>query len=186
MSKGWGTNHPGIGACKFHGGATPNAVKAAASEELRTLLGKPMEINPLDALLWCIKIRAGEVKWLSEQMAKLREHKWTEQTIAGRQLHLWAKERKEAMGDLARFSQMAISLGIAERAVKLAEQYGEMISRLIEGILADLELSTAQKKMAPMIVRRHLLMIEGGADAEDVGVVASDRKALPTAERRAS
>ena len=27
---GWGTDHPGIGSCKFHGGSTPNHRTAAA------------------------------------------------------------------------------------------------------------------------------------------------------------
>lgn len=164
LAAGWGTDHPGIGKCKLHGGSTITHVKAAATEEYRTLLGKPIEINPLDALLWCIKIRAGEVKWLSDRMAELDETAWVEDTLVGKQFHLYGRERTHAMADLARYSQMAISLGIAERAVKLAELYGETIARLIQGILTDLELTPEQAKNAPIIVRRHLLLIEGGAD----------------------
>src|SRR5438105_5262035 len=51
MTAGWGTSHPGIGRCKYHGGSMPTHVMAAATEEHRRLLGVPMEINPLDALL---------------------------------------------------------------------------------------------------------------------------------------
>ena len=43
--KGHGTSHPGIGACKFHGGSTPTGVKTAQREiALRTLakLGIPL------------------------------------------------------------------------------------------------------------------------------------------------
>lgn len=163
MAAGWGTNHYGIGKCKLHGGSTPNQVKAAASEEYRRLLGNPIEINPLDALLMCIKIRAGEVKWLSDRMAELDEESWIQQTIVGKQFHLYAKERQHAMNDLARFSQMAISLGIAERAVKLAETYGEMLARLIQGILGDLDLSESQRAKVPVVVRRHLIALDGGA-----------------------
>src|SRR5262245_22389217 len=149
MAKGWGTSHPGIGACKYHGGSMPNHVKSAAKEEMRQLLGKEMEINPLDAILWCIRIRAGEVKWLSEKMADLNEKDWIADTLVGKQFHLFAKERQGAMNDLTRYSQIAISLGIAERAVRLAEQYGDMIYRLIDGILNDLNLTEAQRALVP-------------------------------------
>jgi hypothetical protein len=167
LPAGWGTNHYGIGNCKLHGGATPNGIKAAASEEYRNLLGKPMEINPLDALLWCIKIRAGEVHWLSQRMAELDEKDWIQDTIAGKQFHLYVKERAAAMNDMARWSQMAISLGIAERAVKLAETYGEMLARLIQGILGDLDLNEAQRAMVPLVVRKHLILLDGGIVEND-------------------
>lgn len=166
MAAGWGTNHYGIGRCKLHGGSTPNQVKAAATEEYRLLLGHPVEINPLDALLWCIKIRAGEVQWLGERMAELNENDWIQDTIVGKQFHLFAKERQHAIQDLARYSQMAISLGIAERAVKLAETYGQMLAALIQGILGDLDLSEGQRAKAPRIIQRHLILMDGGTPEE--------------------
>lgn len=180
LPAGWGTNHYGIGRCKLHGGSTPNQVKAAASEEMRLLLGRPLEINPLDALIWCIKIRSGEVHWLSQKIAELQEHEWIQDTIAGKQFHLYVKERAAAMNDLTRWSQMAISLGIAERAVKLAETYGEMLARLIQGILADLELTDGQRVKAPAVIRRHLILMDGGyPTAEGDGVDADAPLALP-------
>lgn len=164
LSSGWGTNHPGIGKCKFHGGKAPGHVKAAAKAEYRRLLGTPLEINPLDAILWCIKIRAGEVKWLSDRMHELDEKHWIEDTMVGKQFHLYARERQHAMADLARFSQMAVSLGIAERAVKLAETYGELLARYTKGLLDDLwpHLDAEGRAKAPQVVRRHLLVLDGG------------------------
>lgn len=183
LPAGWGTNHYGIGRCKLHGGSTPNQVKAAASQEMRTLLGRPLEINPLDGLLWCIKIRAGEVHWLSEEIAKLDEEDWVHDTIAGKTLHHWVRERAAAMNDLARWSQMAVSLGIAERAVKLAETYGEMLARLIQGILADLDLNELQRAEAPKVIRKHLILMDGGfpeADGEP-----GETRALPPGSQAA-
>jgi hypothetical protein len=164
LAAGWGTKHSGIGKCKFHGGSTTTHVKAAASAEIRLLLGRPIEINPLDALLMCIRIRAGEVKWLSDRMAELDETAWIEETLNGKQFHVYARERQHAMQDLARYSQMAISLGIAERAVKLAETYGEMLAKLIQGILGDLDLNEEQRAKVPAVVRRHLIALDGGKD----------------------
>lgn len=163
---GWGTEHYGIGKCKFHGGSTATHVKAAATAEFRTLLGTELEMNPLDAILWCIRIRAGEVKWLSDRIAKLQEKEWVHDTIVGKQFHLFVRERHAASQDLVRFSQIAISLGIAERAVKLAETYGEMLARLIQGILGDLDLTAEQRAKAPSIIRHHLIVLDGGAGVD--------------------
>lgn len=164
MASGWGTNHPGTGKCKLHGGTTANHVKAAAKAEYRALLGKPMEIDPFEALLWCIKIRAGEVRWLSTKMAELDSKSWIEDTMLGKQFHLYARERQAAMRDLARYSQMAVSLGIAERVVKLAETYGELLARytttLLEGLMPYLD--PEGKAKAPQIVRQAMLVIEEG------------------------
>jgi hypothetical protein len=178
LMSGFGTVHPGIGRCKYHGGSVPNQVKAAATEEYRILLGKPVEINPLEALIKCIHIRAGEVEWLSHKMAELDKKDWIEDTLVGKQLHLYARERRAALNDLARYSQMAVSLGIAERAVKLAEQYAHKIAKLIDGILGELNLTNEQRAMVPTIVRRQLILIEGG-QADEHPVV--DQKALKAA-----
>lgn len=179
LGAGWGTDHPGIGACKFHGGAMPNHVKAAATQELRTLLGKPIDINPYEAIMWCIRIRGGEVQWLTDKIAELKsESSWTEENNFGqRELNIWARERKEAMADLVRFSQIAISLGIAERAVRLAEVYGETISVLISGIMNELSpyMNDEGRALIPAVVRRHVLAMESGAHTlEQKAITAGD------------
>jgi hypothetical protein len=162
MVAGWGTNHPGIGVCKFHGGTTPQQVRAAAKTELRNLLGEEKEMNPFEAIMWCIRIRAGEIEWLSQRMGKLEEKDWIEDSLVGKQFHLFARERQAAMADLVRFSQIAISMGIAERYVRLAEVYGHTIAKLIESILGDdeLGLTDEQRKAAPQVIRRHLLAVK--------------------------
>lgn len=170
---GYGTEHPGIGKCRYHGGNTANHRKNAA-KQTAVLMGAPKEINPLDALIWCIKITAGEVEWLSDQIAKLDERDWYEDSILGRQMHILVRERQGAIERLAKFSKDAIALGLAERAVKLAEQYGSTLGRLIRGILDDLNLTPEQQERVPTIVRRHLVMVEGGNP-----VTAEDRKELP-------
>jgi len=35
QAAGWGTPHPGTGRCKLHGGAAPNAIRAAEVEQAR-------------------------------------------------------------------------------------------------------------------------------------------------------
>lgn len=162
MAAGWGTNHPGIGSCKLHGGSVPNHVRAAASAEYRKLLGNPIEISPDEALMRCIHIRSGEIVWLTARIAKLDEKKWLEDTMIGKQFHIYARERQAAMRDVARFAQMAISMNIAERQVRLAEMYGEMLANLLSGILQELSphLDEEGRALAPQIIRNHMVALD--------------------------
>src|SRR5580765_154386 len=165
MAAGWGTNHPGEGACKLHGGSVPSHGVKIAKRHARSaaiMMGAPLEINPLDAIIWCIQIKAGEVQWLSEKMENLQEKEWIEDSLAGRRFHLFARQRDEATKSLVEFSKIAITLGLAERAVKLAEQYGAMLAALIKGILGDLQLTPEQQERAPSIIRKHLILVQGG------------------------
>jgi hypothetical protein len=187
-SAGWGTDHPGTGRCLHHGGAnpletrnkTPNQKLRGSLRKLpadrnhvvvdkeaprtladaRQLLGIPVEMNPLDALMWCIRITAGEIVWYSERMGELSEDKWIEDTFVGKQLHLYARNRTVAIDRLAKYSKWAVDSGIAERAMRLAESYGEQLYQLLHGVLEDLDLSPSQRQAAPEIITRHLMGLE--------------------------
>jgi hypothetical protein len=153
MAAGHGTSHPGVGKCKFHGGDLPTH-KLNGAKQTAVLMGAPKDINPIDALMWCIRLTAGEVEFCTEQMELLEKDDWIEHTILGKQLHLWAKERQNAVDRLAKFSKDAISLGIAERAVRVAEMYGQSIAKLLRG-------TPDQNKRVPHIIRKHLVLMEG-------------------------
>lgn len=174
LAAGWGTPHPGIGACKMHGGSVPNHVKAAAKAEYRLLLGNPIECSPEEALMRCIHIRSGEIQWLTARMGELDKKDWVEDTLVGKQFHIYARERQAAMRDVARFAQMAISMNIEERRVRLAEMYGEMLANLLSAILQELHphLDKEGRAIAPTIIRRHLMLLDQqqalpGGEAED-------------------
>lgn len=173
MAAGWGTPHLGVGACRLHGGSTPSHVKAAATEELRLLLGKPTPISPLDAILKCISIVHGETIWLSQQMALLEDKDFVEDTMVGKQFHLYARERSHRLNQLVRYSQIALSLGIAERAVKMAEIYGQLLYDYTKGVLDELwpHLDEEGRAKAPNIVRKHLIALDSGrSEAVTAGV----------------
>lgn len=165
---GFGTPHYGIGSCVYHAGNTPSHLVSAGNQMLNQLMGEPIEMNPLDALLWCIKIYAGEVEWLSEQLKELQKSTWVEMDYMGqKQLNIWARERISATERLAKASKMAIDAGIAERQVRMAENFGHTIAALVQGILTDLQLSAEQKTVAPVIVRKHLMAIEAHASTDE-------------------
>jgi hypothetical protein len=161
LAAGWGTSHPGLGKCKLHGGETPTHVRAAAKDEMRILLGRPIETTPEEAILNCIRIRSGEVQWLSDKMAELDAKDWTEDTMLGKQFHLFARERQAALRDVAKFSEMAIRMNIEERRVRIAETYGEAIATLLKGILDELmpHMDQPGRELVPAVVKRHLISI---------------------------
>ena len=156
---GAGTQHLGFGTCKFHGGNMQVHMKKEIKRQA-VIMGAPKEINPLDAIIWCIQITAGEIEWMNGQIAKLQEEQWIEFTIQGKQLNVWQRARSDAQDRLVRYSKDAITLGLAERAIRLAEQFGVTIAKLLEGIAADLDLTVPQQRIWPSIVRKHLIMLE--------------------------
>jgi hypothetical protein len=147
-------------------------------------MGCPLDIDPHDALLECIRIAAGEVQYASEQIARLdvaaaagavvtthtRPLKFekgadsaTEEVTETRHeapaLHIWITTRHQAMDRLVNFSKIAIAAGIAERQVRVAEEQGAMFAAAIRNILTAL--GVADRPEAPGIVREQLLLIAG-------------------------
>lgn len=193
---GWGTDHAGYGNCKLHGGLSPNGVKhgakLAAVAEYRNAhalgVGQEVDIDPLDALLWCVRVAATEVRYYSAKIAELDHddvvgnprsvktrplsegkdgedpsitvQEVTEAAVAP---NIFVELRHAALDRLAKFSKMALDAGVDERRVQIAERYGEVLARLIGGILDDLLLTAAQQEQAPVIVRRHLALLEAAA-----------------------
>ncbi len=164
---GWGTDHPGIGRCKWHGGCTPNH-KKAVQRELATraveTYGLPREIEPHEALLEEIHRTAGHVSWLELQVrqhdpeslvwgtTKSIEHGVTEEAAKP---SVWVELYQTERRHLVAVCKAAIAAGIAERQVKLAEQQGALIAQVIRGVLEDL--GVADNPDVPKIVRRRLL-----------------------------
>lgn len=188
---GKGTDHLGFGPCKHHGGMTPAHQKAAAKMMARhhaVVMGAPVDIDPFAALLWTVRIAAGEVAYCNTMVATIMQsdavarpvtikrrplsegkdgedpHTYVEEvTEHSPQLHLWIQTRRDALDRLAKFSKLAVDAGVAERQIQLAERYGEMIGRAIGNILDGLKLTKGQQQRAPELVRTHLAAIEGSA-----------------------
>lgn len=163
---GEGTSHPGIGACKYHGGSTRNHLVAAIRVEAarRSLLaGDPMRIDPSQAILDLVYAAAGHVAWLR---GELDRHEDASDFDAKVTLTLYNDERDR----LARVAKAALDSGAAERAVSLAEAYGESIATVLRGLVADLDpyLSAQARKALPTLLRRHLLALEGASEAPEM------------------
>lgn len=74
LAAGHGTNHPGAGRCKHHGGSSPagelNAGLTLARREF-AVMGIPISVEPHAAILECIAIAAGEVAYAGDRISEL-------------------------------------------------------------------------------------------------------------------
>lgn len=173
QAAGWGTDHVGHGACKLHGGAMRNhkvaAQKSIAAEAVKTY-GLPREVDPRDALLEEVHRTAGAVDWLRGQVEALAPDTVTwgvteEKSSTGKDgdsrteaaaVNVWVQLYQAERKHLVDVCKAAISAGIEERRVKLAEQQGALLASVIRGILGDLELTPAQAARVSEVVPRHL------------------------------
>lgn len=168
--------------CPTHGGRARQNKAAAqrrlAEQEANRIMAKavetfglPREIDPRDALLEEVYRTAGAIDWLTGKVRELDPSAavWgvTEQVTKGATeyegidtteaaavnvwIELWQKERKH----LVDVSKAAISAGIEERRVKLAEQQGALLASVVKQILGDLDLTPEQAAKAPSVVASH-------------------------------
>jgi hypothetical protein len=170
----------GLEKCPTHCGLSKEkreAVAAAflAEQEARRAVvtfGLPRDISPAEALLEEVRYSAGHVAWLRQRVAELEaddlvwgireeveknatEFQGTDTTSAAAVnvwLELYYRERKH----LVEVTKAAISAGIEERRVRLAEAQGAIVVDIIKRILARLELSDSQSRLVPMVVPEEL------------------------------
>lgn len=175
---GWGTDHPGAGRCKLHGGSTPNgrayAQKQIAAAAVVTF-GLPREIDPHAALLEEVHRTAGHVAWLQSKVAefdedelvwgKTIEHERNSGEFPGTDVtrqarpNIWLALYQAERAHLTKVAAAAIAAGVAERQVRIAEQQGQLIAQVLRGVLADL--GVADHPEAAQVVRKHLALVAG-------------------------
>lgn len=188
---GWGTGHPGVGKCKLHGGASPQAEVSGALQLARheaVVMGVPIDDrDPWTWLKRCIAIAGGELEYASAMVAQLTpdevvgpvvtshtrpakrdrgaDHQTktvTEVRHGPPELHVWIKVRAGALDRCAQLSVMAIRAGLAEREVRLAEEAGQALADLLRGVLGDLGVPLNDPRTREVVTRR-LALLPGGA-----------------------
>lgn len=191
QAAGWGTDHPGIGGCKLHGGSTTNHRRAARNEQARRDViefGLELDISPAEALLQEVRRSAGVVAWLGERIREVvgedpaaliwgakSETRQTGRTAegpvdttttaeaAGVNLwwELWSKERAH----LIKAAAAAHAAGVAEHQIRIAEQFGERMGQLMvrSHEEAGLHLEVDQMRRLMQAVAANLHILEGAA-----------------------
>ena len=192
---GWGTSHFGVGTCKLHGGSAPfaelNGVVELARREM-VVMGCPISIEPKTAILECIRIVAGEVRFASDRVAELeledavgpvRTLKLVpagvgadddapaipapsvdEMRFGPPMLHIWINVRDRAMDRLVAYSVAAMRAKVEDELVKIAKREAEMLADAVRGMLVDFGVDL-NRPDAPAIMRKHMTLLAGGMAA---------------------
>lgn len=129
QTAGWGTDHPGTGRCKLHGGSTPSHKTAAEREQARQaceLFGLEMsDRDPAEVLMAEVTRTRRSIVWHETELALLMLKADEERT--DRLKADWRAERKH----LADVTAKALHAGVARRAIELQED----IARQVVGVL---------------------------------------------------
>lgn len=174
----------GTSVCRKHGGAAPQVKRAAqvklAREQVQKAVityGLAVDVSPTQALLDEVRWTAGHVAWLRVQVQALeqsaigwnlaqREDKnaveftgsdFTYAAVPHVLIDLYQRERKH----LVDVCKAAISAGIEERHLQMAERQGEVLAVGLHKVFDALSLTIDQRSMLPDLVPKMLTEIRG-------------------------
>jgi hypothetical protein len=136
------------------------------SEVIATLGGLGIDItviDPLDALIAQLSESAAVTAFLGDRCRELGLDVQGQQVVGSERLvlhPLWIAWREE--GDrTARFAELALRAGVAERQVRVIEQQAALFADLMRKVLddPDLGLSDAQRQAGRRIAATHLRLV---------------------------
>lgn len=151
LPAGYGTGHPGVGPCKWHFGATKTIERKYALQGLRHTSIELMQQMGLDAGadITPEKVMREELRrsWILvhviESQIDISDVLWPDMN------KVLLDERKHAFECAAKM----VSLGLAEREVRVLEAEAMVFAQGIRAILDRMDLSEEQRRRAPEIVR---------------------------------
>jgi hypothetical protein len=156
---GQGTSHPGIGACKFHGGSTPSHEKAAVKREITkrmVMMGEPIEnVSGIEALLQELSRSVGHVGWLSQQIAAMTQDELgTPYGVALTSMYGTERDRK------ARIARLVVESGVDEKNIQVMEAQMLILGEALLKACEKAGLSESQKRKVGKALREELAEIE--------------------------
>jgi hypothetical protein len=177
LTAGYGTDHLGIGKCKFHGGNTPSHIKAASKtrvmQRMKAAYGDMVEIDPGQALLDEVKRSAGIVEWIASVVRdftefdmdnpdekEMRRAALQQNAFDGWQAAAWVELFFKERRHLAAVSKMALDANVAERRTQIEQDKISLMAIAIKAIVDDLHPTAEQRAAFPEVARRHLLALE--------------------------
>jgi hypothetical protein len=188
LPAGHGTDHPGVGCCRRHGGNTPTHVAAAervmAEQEARKFGLDLAEISGGEALIREVRRSAAMVDFLAALVAALPVDDLTWGVASrriipaveqGGQPSVQVEQRARLhplvvmlTGErtlLGRLSESAHRCGIEDRMMRQVELDGALIAKVVAAILndPDLDMRPEQKARFGAVVPRHLRAMDGAA-----------------------
>lgn len=161
--KGWGTDHPRFGRCKFHGGATRNGRKQGASAAAAAALAElavPIPTNPIALLNDLVDRANGLVTTAARMLAGVETDKKLSDTDAEARIRLLRETMQEA-GRLAKMAAEAIN---EDTLVRVSVKTGEMIHRALSQALDAADVTGDPRQLAEETLARELAIAAPAGD----------------------
>lgn len=160
---GKNTDHPGIGRCAWHGGATRTQRISARRQYLSMqaeAFGISRDVDPATGILEAVHKAAGQVDWYEAEVNAL-ETPWVEQTVPGGtriDAHPAVVGYTKALDQFYTYSERTLKLDLFTRAVVADELQAAVLARLVMEVLdaPELGLSHEQREQGRRIGGRKL------------------------------
>ena len=145
---GWGTDHVGIGACKLHGGSTPNGRRSAQAKatdtEARAMLerlGAPDALgDPVEELLMIGAEARAYLSVLRERLSELQEFSKDDVALIDRERAI-VKLYGDGLDRTHRVLVDLAKLGLDERMTRVREAQALGVIEAVAKMLADPQLA---------------------------------------------
>lgn len=104
-----------------------------------------LDVTPWEAILKSVRLAAGRVAWVDEQLARAVRESTTGANDGGEpddgHVRAWLAESRKERTLMARFAKAAVDAGVAERQVRNAELEGQIIAAVVGRVIDRLDLS---------------------------------------------
>ena len=138
MLAGTGTEHPGVGRCRRHGGAAREG-RAEAAWMVTHSIAAELDVSPWEALQTCVRRSAGiQEYWFQQLTTQLWDPAELEDPDS--QPSRWLRAYTVAMDRTAKFAKMAVDAGVAERMAAVQEVQAAVVVRVFNEALGAAKL----------------------------------------------
>lgn len=157
QAAGWGTDHPGVGRCKLHGGCAPSSRVAAVEQQARRELAR-LNVAPVADPLSALAQIAGEVlAWKDTIAGKVNElTSLRYSTEGGEQLRSEVALFERALDRCEKFLTAMARLNIDERLVTIERAKADIVIAAVEAALARAGVTGQAAIEAKREAARHL------------------------------
>jgi hypothetical protein len=157
---GWGTDHPGTGQCKLHGGCMPNNRASAIGQQAAKLLYRH-DATPVTDPLEALQRLAGRALALEETIGKLVNDLTSIRYESGgesssEQLRAEVAVLERAMDRCGKLLVDIAKLNIEERMARVTEAQAAMVQEAFRKTLGEMGMAPEQQRDAQARLGRHL------------------------------
>lgn len=156
------TKHKGWGFCRFHQGGVRQAEE---TWKMAAELAEEMDINPLEALLYSVRVAGAHAAWADTQLRAARAKQVEDGGKPGEaptdEVKRWMLESRRERTLFARISGEACRAGVAAALVARIDLESTAVAEAIMAAVDTLGLEPTQRNEALGVAQRRLIEISG-------------------------